>query len=114
MPAVVNTIDLYKSTSDFFRNVRELYFKAERYGLEGFAVPTIKIMESKDEFKRNVGKINASSSQAYVGNFIAEKIGDYQAILSEIESHPDVEDILVNIHNSLEEVTDKFYDIRNK
>lgn len=113
MPAVLNTVDLYKSTSDFFRNVRELHFKAERYGLEGFAVHTVKIMDSKDKFKRNVGKVNASSAQAHVGKFIEEKIGDYQAILGEIESQPEVEDVLANVRNSLEEVTQKFHDIRD-
>lgn len=113
MPAVLNTVDLYKSTSDFFRNVRELHFKAERYGLEGFAEHTTKIMDTKDEFKRNVGKVNASSAQAHVGKSIAEKIGDYQAILSEIESQPEVEDVLANVRNSLEDITQKFHDIRD-
>lgn len=114
MPAVLNTVDLYKSTSDFFRNVRELHFKAERYGLEGFAEHTTKIMDTKDEFKRNVGKVNASSAQAHVGKSIAEKIGDYQTILSEIEPEPEVESLLADIHDSLEEITNKFYEIRNK
>lgn len=113
MPAVLNTVDLYKSTSDFFRNVRELHFKAERYGLDSCTVHTVKIVKTKDEFKRNIGKVNASSAQAYVGKFIEEKIGDYQAILDEIESQPEVEDALANVRNSLEDVAQKFHDIRD-
>lgn len=119
MAAKVNNVELYKSMSDFFRNVRFVNMVGDSSNKKEVYAHMDKILNAKDEFKRNVGKINGSSVHRYPGQYIDRELAKFKTSVESAKSIVNQEEYsklgeaLNNADNSLNKIVEDFNYIKN-
>lgn len=118
MATKVNSVELYKSMSEFFRNVRYVNMVGDSSSNEDVSSLMTHILRAKDEFKRNVGKINASSVHRYPGQYIGRELETFKAHVESAKNKLNNEEdsklgeALNNADNSLNKVVEEFNSIK--
>lgn len=119
MAAKVNNVELYKSMSEFFRNVRYVNIVGGSSDNKEVFSHMTPILNAKNEFKRNVGKINTASVHRYPGQHIGRELETFKEKVESaknavnMEDNPKLGEAIKNADNSLVKVIEEFNFIKN-